>query len=105
MKIGIAQINPTVGDLLGNLEIIQNAYDTLEKQGADLIIFPELALCGYPPRDLLLKKRFGMDCLEILEGFSIQTNSCPALLGFPEISDKRNGKSFLILQHFAKTEK
>ena len=94
MKIGIAQINPTVGDLLGNLEIIQNAYGTLEKQGADLIIFPELALCGYPPRDLLLKKRFGMDCLEMLEEFSIQTNSCPALLGFPEISDKRNGKSF-----------
>ena len=56
MKIGVAQVNPTVGDLLGNLEIIQDAYHSLVQSGAELVIFPELVICGYPPRDLLLKK-------------------------------------------------
>jgi len=61
MKIGIAQINSTVGDLTGNLLLASNAYSQLILDGAELVIFPELALCGYPPRDLLLKKNFGRD--------------------------------------------
>ncbi len=94
MKIGVAQVNPTVGDLLGNLEIIQDAYCSLVQSGAELVIFPELVICGYPPRDLLLKKNFGQDCLNALEEFSRQTTSCPALIGFPEPSHSRNGKPF-----------
>ena len=94
MKIGVAQVNPTVGDLLGNLEIIQDAYHSLVQSGAELVIFPELVICGYPPRDLLLKKNFGQDCLNALEEFSRQTTSCPALIGFPEPSHSRNGKPF-----------
>ena len=56
MKVGIAQVNPTVGDLSGNLNILLSAYNELVGKGAELVVFPELALCGYPPRDLLLKK-------------------------------------------------
>ncbi len=84
MKIGIAQINSTVGDLAGNLQLSSDAYAQLVEQGADLIVFPELALCGYPPRDLLLKKRFGGDCRRTLEEFAGQTGPCPALIGFPQ---------------------
>lgn len=84
MKIGIAQINTTVGDLTGNFEILRCAYDELSSDGADLVIFPELALSGYPPRDLLLKKRFGEDCAEKLNQFAKLTGECPALLGYPE---------------------
>jgi len=62
MKVGVAQINPTVGDLAGNLQLACEAYSHLVREGADLVAFPELVLCGYPPRDLLLKKRFGEDC-------------------------------------------
>ena len=58
MKLGLAQINTTVGDLSGNKAIILDAYNRLVEQGAELIIFPELVVCGYPPRDLLLKSRF-----------------------------------------------
>ena len=91
MKIGIAQINSTVGDLTGNFDILRHAYDELSSDGADLVIFPELALSGYPPRDLLLKKRFGEDCAKKLNQFAKLTGSCPALLGYPEkIVLKRN---------------
>ena len=62
MRIGIAQLNPTVGDLEGNLALAIDAYEQLSGQGVDLIVYPELMLCGYPPRDLLLKENFGVDC-------------------------------------------
>ena len=84
MKIGIAQINSTVGDLAGNLLLACDAYAQLVQEGSELIVFPELALCGYPPRDLLLKKCFGEDCRKALEEFTEQTGHCPALIGFPQ---------------------
>ena len=58
MKIGIAQINTTVGDLSGNQQRILDAYEQLVTGGAELILYPELVICGYPPRDLLFKSRF-----------------------------------------------
>jgi len=61
MRIGLAQINPTVGDLSGNRDLVLAAYDKLVMKGAEFVVFPELVLCGYPPRDLLLKSRFGDD--------------------------------------------
>ena len=67
MKIGIAQINTTVGDLSGNSQLIVSAYNSLVADGAELILFPELALCGYPPRDLLFKSRFVSDIKDALE--------------------------------------
>ena len=94
MKIGIGQINPTVGDLAGNQKIIQDAYFDLANRGADLIIFPELAVCGYPPRDLLLKKNFGIRCFETLQQIAHTTLSCPTLIGFPESVPNANGKPF-----------
>jgi NAD+ synthase (glutamine-hydrolysing) len=94
MKIGIGQINPTVGDLPGNLEIIQNAYLDLIKRGADLVVFPELAVCGYPPRDLLLKKNFGIRCFETLKQIARTTLSSPILIGFPESVPNTNSKPF-----------
>ncbi|WP_407680828.1 NAD+ synthase [Candidatus Chordibacter forsetii] len=94
MKIGIAQINTTVGDLTGNFEILRCAYDELSSDGADLVIFPELALSGYPPRDLLLKKRFGEDCAEKLNQFAKLTGECPALLGYPEKIGLKQSRSY-----------
>ncbi len=84
MKIGIAQINTTVGDLKGNQSLILAAYDRLVKEGADLILFPELAVCGYPPRDLLLKSRFSNDVADTLNAIASRTKSIPALIGTVE---------------------
>ncbi len=55
MKIGFAQINPTVGDLRGNCELITRAYERLAAAGAELVLTPELAITGYPPQDLVLQ--------------------------------------------------
>ena len=52
MRIGIAQINTTVGDIPGNTDRIISAYQQLCKKGAELVVFPELVITGYPPRDL-----------------------------------------------------
>ena len=93
MKLGLAQINTTVGDLSGNKSIILDAYHCLVEQGAELIIFPELAVCGYPPRDLLLKSRFANDAKQCLESIAKEISKVPALIGCLEIaSSKQKGR-------------
>ena len=81
MKIGIAQINTTVGDLKGNQNLIIDAYNQLVQDGAELILFPELAICGYPPRDLLLKSKFPSDVDSTLKNIASKIQSVPALIG------------------------
>ena len=88
MKIGIAQINTTVGDLAGNQTLILDAYNQLVKEGAELVLFPELAICGYPPRDLLLKSRFSDDAEATLKTIASKIESVPALIGTLEVRPK-----------------
>jgi NAD+ synthetase len=67
MRIGIAQINPIVGDLAGNFDKILAAYHRLVDKGAELVLTPELALTGYPPQDLVFKSRFVPQNLALIE--------------------------------------
>ncbi len=67
MKIALCQINPIIGDINGNRNKIIDGYRTGVQKGADLVIFPELALCGYPPLDLIEKKEF-RDALNKMTG-------------------------------------
>lgn len=62
MRLALAQINPTVGDIAGNAALIERTLEAARKRGADLVVFPELAICGYPPRDLLLHEGFVAAC-------------------------------------------
>ncbi len=62
MRIALAQINPTVGDLSGNTALIARAAERARVAGADLVVAPELAVCGYPPKDLLLAEQFVGEC-------------------------------------------
>ena len=57
-KVCLAQINPIVGDISGNLEIIEESRNVAIKNNADLLLTPELVVCGYPPEDLILRKSF-----------------------------------------------
>ena len=57
MKIALCQINPIIGDIKGNKDKIINGYKRGVELDADLVIFPELSLCGYPPLDLVEKRR------------------------------------------------
>lgn len=83
MRIGLAQINPTVGDFSGNMELIAAAYERLAAAGAELILTPELALTGYPPQDLVFKSQFVPQNLEMLERLqSVVTNGAALLVGY-----------------------
>jgi len=93
MKIGFAQINPTVGDLCGNFEKIAGAYERLVAAGAELVITPELAITGYPPQDLLFKSQFVPQNLEVLEKLQARVRGAALLVGFVDRNQGR-GKPF-----------
>lgn len=92
MKIGLAQINTIVGDLEGNLKLLQSAYENLVAAGADLVLFPELALCGYPPRDLVLRSRFVTDNHAYLSRFAEGVGKVPAVVGFVDANNSGRGR-------------
>ena len=80
MKIALAQINPTVGDFTGNTRQILEFTSRAAGQGAELVIFPELSICGYPPADLLEKRSFLDRSAECLEKIAARTGTGPAVL-------------------------
>ena len=94
MRVGLAQINTTVGDLTGNRDKIISIYQQMVSDGAELVIFPELAVCGYPPRDLLFKRRFGDDTEEVLLEIAGVTGPVPLIVGTLERNPSRDGRSF-----------
>ena len=93
MKIGFAQINPTVGDLRGNCELIIGAYQRLAAAGAELVMTPELAITGYPPQDLIFKSRFVPENLAVLDKLQARIGNAPLLVGFVDRNHGR-GKPF-----------
>ena len=93
MKIGFAQINPTVGDLRGNCELIIGAYERLAAAGAELVLTPELSLTGYPPQDLVFKSRFVPENFALLEKLHAQVGESALLVGFVDRNGGR-GKPF-----------
>ena len=80
MKIAICQINPTVGAINENVRLIKKFYNNSLKKGADLVVFPELAISGYPPQDLLLRQKFLQKCDEALNEI-INECTIPIVLG------------------------
>jgi len=94
MRLGLAQINTTVGDLAGNRRRILGAYEELVRRGAQLIVFPELATCGYPPRDLLFKRHFVADTHESLKAIAGVIGDIPALVGTVEANTGGTGRPY-----------
>ena len=93
MRIGIAQINPVVGDLAGNYDKILAAYQRLAAKGAELVLAPELALTGYPPQDLVFKSRFVPQNLAFIERLHQSIGNVPLIVGFVDRNEGR-GKPF-----------
>jgi len=87
MKVGLAQINTTVGDLSGNYTRILDAYREAVAAGADVVLAPELAITGYPPQDLVFKSRFVPMNLEILDKLHAQVGAAPLITGFVDFND------------------
>jgi NAD+ synthetase len=94
MKIALAQINTTVGDFDGNRALILDAYQKSVAQGAELVLSPELAICGYPPRDLVHRSQFVPGNKKVLEAIATQVGEVPLITGFVDFNDKGRGRPF-----------
>jgi len=84
VRIALGQFNAVVGDLAGNAKKMRNIYTEALKSKVDLLIFPELAVCGYPPEDLLLKKHFLKDCLLTVKKLAADCPDKTIVVGFAE---------------------
>lgn len=84
MRLALAQINPTVGDIGGNAERITRRIQEAKAAGCDVVVFPELAVCGYPPKDLLMQEGFVGECAAAAAGIGRgHTGGITAIFGVP----------------------
>jgi len=92
LRIALAQINTVVGDLKGNRARILRYYEKAARLEADLVVFPEMAVCGYPPEDLLFKEHFVQDTLKSVTVLSKKIVRPTAVVGFVDVD--KNGNLF-----------
>ena len=86
-RLALAQINPTVGDLCGNADRIIEFAELAMRQQANIVAFPELAITGYPPEDLLLKRQFLAEANDQLHRIAIATRGIVVVVGTPHWVD------------------
>ncbi len=85
LRVGMAQINTTVGDFKGNTQKVMEAVSQARSLGVDLLTFPELAICGYPPEDLLLRPQFIEENLKSLDRIMEQSSGLTIVIGFVDV--------------------
>jgi len=97
VRVALAQINPTVGDLSGNSDLVLDYINRARAAGADIVAFPELALTGYPPEDLLLKPHFVRDNLSALDRIVAAATNLIVIVGFVDTdgSDTYNAAALI----------
>ncbi len=88
IRVALCQINTVVGDIAGNAEKIRQAFAAAETEGCHLAVFPELAISGYPPEDLLMKRQFISDCQDAVQQLAAATEHCHMIVGFPSQSER-----------------
>lgn len=87
LRVAIGQVNPTVGDLAGNVELVRRVVAEAEAAGAAAAVLPELAVTGYPPEDLLLKPGFVAEARAALDDLAASVGPCPAVVGFVDSAE------------------
>lgn len=93
MRIALAQINPTVGDIAANAQKIRHAISQAKTHQARLVVFPELAIIGYPPKDLLLKPAVIEQCRLAVEELAKDCDTLTAVIGLPVRSQSQTGRA------------
>jgi NAD+ synthase (glutamine-hydrolysing) len=99
VRIALGQFNATVGDLGGNVARMKEMWAQAVEQGADLVLFPELAVCGYPPEDLVYKRQFVKDNRSALEELAAACRKKTVIAGFVEGSDGELFNAAAVLQN------
>src|SRR5688572_26116481 len=94
MKVALVQINTTVGDILGNRDRVLREVESAQKLGADLAVFPELCLTGYPPRDLLGLSGFVDTNIQALHEIAPRIGRTAAIVGFVDRNPADSGREF-----------
>ncbi len=99
LRIASAQLNPTVGDVAANLEKVRAARAEAAQHKADLVVFPELFISGYPPEDLVLKPAFLAACADAVETLAAETadGGPGVIIGYPRADDKGRFNSVAVL--------
>ncbi|MBU0716786.1 MAG: NAD+ synthase, partial [Planctomycetes bacterium] len=92
MKVALAQINPTVGDIDGNTALIVKQINAAAGLGADLVVFPELAVFGYPPKDLLLRENLVRRNVAAMKSIAGHCTDVAAVVGFVQPTPAQSGK-------------
>ena len=98
MRVALGQFNAVVGDIAGNTQKIRQMYAKAIRANVDLLVFPELAVCGYPPEDLLHKRHFLKDCSLALETLAAHCPERTIVVGFPEYDGAGSYNSAAVLQ-------
>ena len=98
MRVSLGQFNAVVGDLAGNAEKMRDIYARSLQSATDLLVFPEPAVCGYPPEDLLHKKHFLRDCSLALDKLAADCPDKTIIVGFAESYQNNSYNSAAVLQ-------
>jgi NAD+ synthase (glutamine-hydrolysing) len=98
VRIGLAQINSAVGDISGNVEKITSFCAEAAKLGVNVVVFPEMAVCGYPPEDLLLKKHFLNDNRAAIETLARECPDVAVIVGFAEAAKDGYFNSLAVIE-------
>ena len=104
MKIALAQLNYHIGNFEANSKKIIDAIDTAKKANAELIVFSELAVCGYPPYDLLERKEFVTRCINTILSIASHCKGIAAIVGGPDINPDETGKKLFNTAYFLKDQ-
>ena len=97
LNVAICQINPTLGDFEKNIDNISSNYEQALEEGANLVIFPEMAITGYPPQDLLNNQNFVNQNIDYLKKFSKQV-TVPCIIGYVDIDNDKKFNAAAICQ-------
>src|SRR3954471_16145203 len=91
MRIALAQINPTIGDIVGNLKKHLEAVKQAREEGAEVVLFPEMSILGYPPKDLLLKPAAIQLSADAVERVAEAARGITALVGYGGVEQGAGG--------------
>ena len=98
LRIAMGQLNATVGDIAGNVNAMRGFIDRARQHDCDVLVFPEMAVCGYPPEDLLQKKHFLEDNRQAIDQLAQSCNGLIVIAGFAEPDDGMPYNSLAVMQ-------